>query len=142
MTNAEELSQKDFYEYTVRQIEREQGLINTRLSWMLTFQGFLFASIALVVNKDTEPSVRLVFRNVIPAIGIAVALLALVGVHAAALSSNGIKAKWNQRGGFQQYPPTFGSPTISLLGRVTSYGIPTSVVLAWLLLFFGLVTAT
>lgn len=142
MTNEEELSQKDFYEYTVRQIEREQGLVNNRLSWMLTFQGFLFASIALVVNKDTEPAIRLVFRNVMPTIGIAVALLALIGIHAAALSSSEIKAKWKQRDGFQHYPPTFGTRTISLLGRITSYGIPISVVLAWLLLLFGLITAT
>ncbi|MBE9005078.1 hypothetical protein IQ259_08505 [Fortiea sp. LEGE XX443] len=142
MTNKEELSQKDFYEYTVRQIEREQNLVNNRLSWMLTFQGFLFASIALVANKDTEPSIRLVFRNVIPAIGIAVALLAFIGIHAAALSSNEIKAKWKQRAGFQDYPPTFGTSKISLLGRITSYGIPTSVVLAWLLLLFGLITVT
>ena len=141
MTSKEELSQKDFYEYTVRQIEREQGLVNNRLSWMLTFQGFLFAAIALVVNKDTEPTVRVVFRNVIPAIGIAVALLALIGIHAAALSSNEIKAKWKQRDGFQQYPPTFGTPKISLLGRITSYGIPTSVIVAWLLLLFGLIAA-
>jgi hypothetical protein len=142
MDNREELSQKDFYEYTVRQIEREQGLVNNRLSWMLTFQGFLFASIALVLNKDTAPSVRLVFRGVIPGIGIAVALLALVGVHAAALSSSEIKAKWKQRDGFQQYPPTFGTPTISRLGRITSYGIPISVIVAWILLFFGLIAAT
>jgi hypothetical protein len=142
MTNGEELSQKDFYEYTIRQIEREQGLVNNRLSWMLTFQGFLFASIALVANKDTESATRLVFRNVIPAIGIAVALLALVGIHAAALSSNEIKAKWKQRDGFHYYPPAFGTRTVSLLGRVTSYGIPTSVILAWLLLLFGLITAT
>jgi hypothetical protein len=141
MTSKEELSQKDFYEYTVKQIEREQGLVNNRLSWMLTFQGFLFAAIALVINKDTEPTVRIVFRNVIPAIGIAVALLALIGIHAAALSSNEIKAKWKQRDGFQQYPPTFGTRKISLLGRITSYGIPTSVVVAWLLLWFGLVSA-
>jgi len=134
MVNQEDLSQKDFYEYTIRQIEREQGLVNNRLSWMLTFQGFLFAAIALSTNQDAEPAIRAVFRNVIPAIGIAVALLALVGVHAAALSSNEIKVKWRKRDGFEQYPPTFGTRTISILGRITSYGIPISVVLAWVLL--------
>jgi hypothetical protein len=143
MIGAEKVSCKDFYEYTVRQIEREQGLVNNRLAWMFSFQGFLFTSIALVANRDVDPAVRLVFRDTIPLIGIAVALLAMLGIHAASLSSSEVKAKWNKRqGDFHHYPPTFGSPLVSLLGRITSYGMPSSVILSWILLLIRLISVT
>jgi hypothetical protein len=138
MSNHGMLDLKDFYDYTTQQIERENDLINNRLSWMLTFQGFLFAALALVVNKDTEPAVGLIFKNVLPIIGIAVALLAFLGVLAAYISIDNIKQKWKKQLGNQQYPPAHGTPLASFLGRITSYGIPISIVIAWLLIRSGL----
>lgn len=134
MQQQEVLSVKEFYDYAVRQLERELSLINNRLSWMLTFQGFLFTTTALVSNRNTERAVRMVFRNVVPLIGIVVALLALIGVHAAHLSIRSINAKWKQKLGHWEYLPTF-SPSIStVLGKIPSYGIPISIIIAWFLL--------
>ncbi|MHC5748934.1 MAG: hypothetical protein ACYTXT_45310, partial [Nostoc sp.] len=111
------LSTKVFYDIAVRQLERELSLINNRISWMLTFQGFLFATIALVANKNTEQAIRIVFRNVIPTIGIVVAFLALIGVHAAHLSIKSIKTRWKQNLDYLEYSQAFGTSTSSILGR-------------------------
>lgn len=54
-------SAKDFYEYTVHQIEREQGLVDTRISWTLTFEGFLFAAIAIAISENTPEDVKAIF---------------------------------------------------------------------------------
>ena len=42
------------YETIAKQIEREDGLINYRLSWMLQINGFLFAAIALLGGSEKE----------------------------------------------------------------------------------------
>ena len=135
------LSTKVFYDIAVRQLERELSLINNRISWMLTFQGFLFATIALVANKNTEQAIRIVFRNVIPTIGIVVAFLALIGVHAAHLSIKSIKTRWKQNLDYLEYSQAFGTSISSILGRVPSYGIPISIIIAWFLFFIGLINA-
>lgn len=133
MSQDKHLPAKEFYEYTVHQIEQEQGLVDTRISWTLTFEGFLFAAIAIGVSESTPSGVRVVFQYIIPLIGIAVALLALVGVYASALSKDVIKRGWMQHPSFALYPPTFGGRKISILGRITSYGIPIALIVAWLL---------
>ncbi|MGD8912624.1 MAG: hypothetical protein PVI97_17105 [Candidatus Thiodiazotropha sp.] len=37
-------------ELIVENLKREDGLINSRLSWLMTAQGFLFASWGLVIG--------------------------------------------------------------------------------------------
>ncbi|MBW4484681.1 MAG: hypothetical protein KME14_19270 [Tildeniella torsiva UHER 1998/13D] len=142
MQQKEVLSVKEFYDYAVRQLERELNLINNRISWMLTFQGFLFAAIALVANQNTDQAIRTMFGIVVPIIGIAVAFLALVGVHAAYLSIKDIKETWKKKLGHWEYSPAFGTPRSSLLGRVPSYGIPVSIIIAWFIFLVGLVGAS
>jgi len=142
----DELSLKEFYNYTVSQIGREESLINNRLSWMLTFQGFLFAAIALVTDVGTDPAIRIILRNLVPIVGLVIGAFTLIGVHAAYLSINNIKAKCKERkerkerlGDRPLYPPAHGTPTAHRLGKIPSYGIPTMVVIAWLLFLLLLI---
>lgn len=132
--NDQDLTLQDFYKYTVKMIDQENTLINNRLSWMLTFQGFLFATLALIASKDTPQSISLAFRNVVPIVGIVVAFLALLGVFAAYISIDNTKRKWKKRLENHQYPPAHGTALASILGRITSYGIPISLILAWFIL--------
>ena len=139
----DELSLKEFYNYTVSQIGREESLINNRLSWMLTFQGFLFAAIALVTDVGTDPAIRIILRNLVPIVGLVIGAFTLIGVHAAYLSINNIKAKCKERKEKlcyrPLYPPAHGGPTAHRLGQIPSYGIPTMVVIAWLLFLLLLI---
>ncbi len=38
----------------IEKIKHEESLINSRLTWMLTFQGFLFASITLSKEEANQ----------------------------------------------------------------------------------------
>ena len=51
------------YETIAKQIEREDGLINYRLSWMLQINGFLFAAIALLGGSEKEQTASTVARR-------------------------------------------------------------------------------
>lgn len=51
MITLNEKEKRQYYEDLSKQIEREDGLVNTRMTWMITLQGFLFAALALIGNK-------------------------------------------------------------------------------------------
>lgn len=127
-----------FYEYTTQRIKQETDLINNRLSWMLTFQGFLFASITLVLRKDTDQAVSSILKIMIPIIGIVVALLTLTGITAAyrAIRKVRLKLESNEqlKKEYEQYPPAYGDMLARTLGRVTSYGLPLSLAITWVIL--------
>lgn len=40
------------YEYIAQQIAREDGLINYRLTWTLTLNGFLYAALGFLGAKE------------------------------------------------------------------------------------------
>jgi hypothetical protein len=129
---------KELNDYAVLQLERELNLINNRLSWMLTFQGFLFTTIALTANNNTDWAIGMGLRYGIPSIGMLVAFLALFGIHAAHLSITNIRTRWKWNGGYSGYSLAFGNPDARKYGRIPSYGIPISIIIAWLAWFVWL----
>jgi len=64
---------------------------------MLTFQGFLFASFALVANVSINPTIRSAFGIIVPIVGITVGALTLIGVIAAYVSIDYIKCKLREK---------------------------------------------
>ena len=120
---------------TSDQITKEEGLIHNRITWMLTFQGFLFAAVVLSAKSDVDPILGPLLRRTIPVVALVSAVLGLIGVRAAYISINNIKAflAWYEKEYPQPVkPPAFGTPMASKLGRVTSHGLPVLVILAWL----------
>jgi|SRR5581483_11492931 len=124
------------YKFVLRHIEREENLVNRRIAWMLTFQGFLFATIALLANKDVDPSLRTNLEALSSIAGLLVSLLACIGVNAA-YSSIGTKLDdWDARK--RELPPELrrSLPEItsrgaSRGGKLLSYGLPFVFVLIW-----------
>ncbi len=59
---------QNYYQYLAHQIEREDGLVNTRLNWMLTTQGLFFAALALLadMNRILVQRVVLAHRDMLP----------------------------------------------------------------------------
>ncbi len=107
-----------------RIIEHEENLINRRLTWMLTFQGFLFASLSLFVNKkeDILPTdVILLLEQLIPYVGICVSIVILLGIVAAYRSiTHNKKTSYNE------------DIVALLLGRFSSCSIPIIIIDGWL----------
>ncbi len=119
-------------------IRHEETLINSRLTWMLTFQGFLFATIALVADDSKSPKIHTAILDVVPLVGAIVAVLTLLGVWAAYLAIGQARNPYksdlrnNEKVGFG------GKGWAKLLGRINSLGIPFVVVISWLILYFKL----
>ena len=83
------------YEYMSKQIEREDGLINTRITWMLTFEGFLFAARAIVAGKDDDPNIQFVLKYALPIVGSIIAFLAFLAIQAALTALKELKDRWD-----------------------------------------------
>jgi hypothetical protein len=122
-TRGESDSAPDVLRETIR---HEENLINTRLTWMLTFQGFLFAAASLASGKS-----RSAILDVVPWVGISVAALSFLGV-AAAYGTIDAARKTYQGAAFG------GARWRKLFGRTNSLGIPVIIVIAWVMLFLKL----
>lgn len=73
-----------------QQIAVEQSLRATRMSWNLTFQGFMIAAFALVAAEKMNPA-RLVLELTICLAGILVCFGTFMGVRAAQKQSDYLK---------------------------------------------------
>ena len=88
---------KDFvYEHLSREITREENLINNRLTWTLTFNGFLFAAIALIGDDQIHLQLRNTLQVIIPIVGITVASLGIIGVIAAYMAICQHRNEWER----------------------------------------------
>jgi hypothetical protein len=126
---------KDYYDYTARQVKRGEDLISNRLSWMLTFEGFLFAALALTANVSTDAALRSNLYYTIPAIGFFVGLLTAVGICGAYVSIKQNKLFWANLKGSGLFPLPYGNRRASYLGHITTYGIPAAMMATWGVLF-------
>jgi hypothetical protein len=126
------------YKFILRHIEREESLINRRIAWMLTFQGFLFATIALLANNQVSPSLRTNLEALSAIAGLLVGLLACIGVNAAYSSIKDKLNKWGSEKRQAQIAdelkdrlPPITSKHASNGGKFLSYGLPLVFVLVW-----------
>ena len=63
-----------------QRLQFEHALINRRLTWLLTFQGILFAALAFVIEKEGVAPLQNEFSKFISVLGISIALAILIGV--------------------------------------------------------------
>lgn len=87
---------KNLYDRVSAQIKREDNLIDHRVTYTLTFQSILFASLAFTARADDANQVGAVLREVSPMIGGGVALLGLMGVVAGFISINHHLSAWRR----------------------------------------------
>ncbi|MCF6435361.1 hypothetical protein [Pseudoalteromonas sp. MMG022] len=118
-------------------IVHEEELIHRRLGWMLAFQGFLFASYSKVFSGSLTLDAQLAI--VLPAVGLASALLTLSGIAGAYIS---IGAERNKQQAHQPSAPAsqvtdFGAGGwAKYLGRLNAFGLPVILSSAWLYLLW------
>lgn len=96
------------YSRVVEQIKREDNLIDHRVTYTLTFQSILFASLAFTARADAGNEVGQVLREVSPIIGGGVAFLGLLGVLTGFLSIWDKLAAWRKhlKGRIEYASPT------------------------------------
>jgi hypothetical protein len=84
-------------------VEHEDNLINSRLMWNITIQGFLFATYGLSVQKLAEqqatgagvPALRWLIL-ILPLFGIGISLVSIMGVIAARTAINSLVVQWKE----------------------------------------------
>ena len=124
--------QKVCYEYVAHQIEREDGLIHNRLTWMLTTQGFLFTALILIGQRSQVSNIMFdLLIDIIPLTGVILSLMGFVGVFAAYLAISDLK-KWWKRMIYIKYPRPFGGKQAHRLGLAPSLLLPVLLGLIWL----------
>jgi hypothetical protein len=128
----QDYSLETFYGYTCRHIEREETLIDHRISWMLTSQGFLFTGFAFLASNTVATQTRMHLAPVIAVVGIMIALLSFTGIGAAYLSINNLIRTWYARPEAKgdAYPP-ITTRVASGLGRRLGYRLPLLFLGAW-----------
>jgi hypothetical protein len=115
------------------QVEREDGLVHQRVTWMIQLEGFLFAGLAL---KERTPPIPLLV--VMALVGITCACTTLLGVSAARRALNDLVVA------FETIPEEtrrhlvrpFGRRKDNSYGKITSAALPMVIVAAWLGLGF------
>lgn len=142
-------------------VKHEDYLINSRLSWNLTIQGFLFATYGLSLQKLAELLAKpmaeksleeLAYAGIkelriliftLPCLGILASALVLLGVVAAARAIESLESQWklgahdNEQMGFARRLPDLtggGAQGSHFLGLRAPMLIPVVVCLAWIAL--------
>lgn len=109
-----------------QEIAAENTLITNRMTWNLTFQGFLFTGYALALGETGASA----FVATLPLAGIAAAVLAVAGVAAALWQIATLQSWWSEdleRWG----PQPFSTKGRAILGAVPPLLTPIVVILAW-----------
>lgn len=127
----DEEDKQNYYEYLAHQIEREDGLVNYRLTWMLTTQALLFAALALLAGKDTDAEMREILASLLPWIGIVLCVIAFLGVTAANIAITDLKSEWEKLA-YDKAPRPYGRPLAHRLGLIPSFGLPLLFLGAWI----------
>ena len=123
---------KQRYEDLAHQINREDGLVNYRMTWTLQLNGFLFAALALVA-KDLAGPMKLFFEYALPLTGFVASAAGLLGVIAANRQLSYLTALWNETDQPHR-PRPFGDPHTFTLGRFPSYAPMLVLSSVWLVL--------
>jgi len=123
-----------FYEQTAAQVAREDGLVIARVTWLLTFNGFLFDALALVAEGKARDPLGAAISVVVPALGLLVAGATMGGVLAGVAAVEAVKVRWlavpaERRRKFQQ---PFGERAQWFGGLGPSTMMPVLLAAAWL----------
>ncbi len=132
-----ENEKQNYYKYLAHQIEREDGLVNTRLNWMLTTQGLFFAALALLAGEDTNAEMREMLTLLLPLIGIVLSVIGFLGVTGATIALNDLRTEWEKLD-YSKAPRPYGAPLASWLGLIPSLCLPLLFLGAWGYVLFKL----
>lgn len=128
-----------------RQIEHEDNLIVSRISWLVASQSFLFTGYAIVMNGPVQTrNLAFIARQdqllrILPVVAILVCLLIYLGVLAGVrvMSMLHKEVREHHVGPLGLRPPIQGTRLTLTLGLAGPLCIPPLFAIAWLLVLLG-----
>jgi hypothetical protein len=136
----------NLHAHIAEQIWREQTLVSNRLSWNLTFQGFMIAGFALVATSQYSAPDQRTIQLIVTGAGFVVSFSTFLGILAAQRQSSFLKKKWikvfnseddiDDPNNHEFYPRPFSDSIGSKLGRFHPLIICFALCAMWLALGF------
>ena len=133
-------SPKEMYDALAHQIEREDNLVNNRINWFLVAQGFLFATVGLIMDSNLENCWKTGATKGIAILGGLIVVSVLFGVVGAEISLCNLRKRWKkmEKNYIGYFPPPFGRGCASVFGCIPRIFMPFVLVIAWICLFFNI----
>lgn len=133
-------TRKDIYDAIAHQIEREDNLVNNRVNWFLVAQGFLFATVGLIIDSKLENCWKTEATKGIAILGGLIGVSVLFGVVGAEISICNLRKCWKkmEKNYTDYFPPPFGRGCASVFGCIPRIFMPFVLVIAWIYLFFNI----
>ena len=132
------IEKRRYYEFLSHQIEREDGLVNNRLTWMVATQGLLFTAIALVARSNTTiPNLIETLTKWLPVTGMFLSFACFLGVLGATIAIYDLKKEWKLLS-YDGGPRPFGGTIAALLGLVLRFSLPILFFTAWHIIYLEL----
>jgi hypothetical protein len=124
------------YGYIATQLDREDQLINVRLTWILTSNGFLFAALAFVHGKEKtkgddvpDTSAQKFFHRALPILGFVFSASGLIGVISSQLQERYLMHEWTCLRDPVWPRPYGGFP----FGGYPALAVPVALTIMWVL---------
>lgn len=140
--------QINYYKFLREEIKREDEITHYRVTWSITFQGFIInaAAIALVFGWSDPPEGVIISRKlfilILAVMGLYMGFASLIGVLASRRSIEEAKTEWNKRNDFWHLypnivPQTFGQKNAFSMGTIFSIATPIGFITLWCLILAG-----
>jgi len=143
------MTDKEQFDIARELIRHEDGLINNRMSWLMVFQGFLFASFVTGLGlfekfkgNEAAQNALAIALFVLGFLGLVSAVIAYFSARIAMEQIERVKTWWLSLGFSSQFPPVAGAPGVTLLGRTLSAAVMLVVLVLTWLVFLTLFTVT
>jgi hypothetical protein len=125
-----------YYQQLRSRLEHEDGLIVSRLAWLMASESFLFTAYAIVLNAAAATPQHRRLMHLIPIVAIASSVLIFIGIVAAVRAMGWIRGLLQER---LPDPAALGLPPIHTPGSVRAgltapLVLPVMFVVVWLYL--------
>jgi hypothetical protein len=129
------------FDMVLRLLEREDQLVNSRMTWYLTIQGFIVASVALSFTGkfESHPYLQIPATILLSTLGIAISAVVFISVGRARENKMKIGKMWGKvcRPEAKLFPDPRGEPT-SWVGNLTpGLAVPVIFVAFWIMVIIG-----
>lgn len=123
-----------------KKVQHENELVHYRMTWFITMQGFLFASMALLNNASVYGARKPLMIIGLGVIGVVSALITTVSVRAAFMAMEATRSQWEEAfkclAESHEFPALMGGKTgtdIWKKGRLMAFALPLSVFAVWMI---------
>jgi hypothetical protein len=131
---------KELFDMVLRLLEREDQLVNSRMTWYLTIQGFIVASVALSFTGkfESHPYLQIPATILLSTLGIAISAVVFVSVGRARDNKNKIGKMWEKvyKPEAKLFPDPRGERTW-LRNLTPGLAVPVIFVVFWIMVIIG-----